>query len=216
MHSGISDRKESGSGSLEEPARAICLAPTIPILLDPGDPSMKTIWLGIIVLLAGLTSTAWAQESCSSDKIVGGPSGALSITEHAVVRSLGRNCPVSADDLGADFAHPRNRPVFIWFRLEGDLSFLNTVRDTDRFTARLWRNDEGTTSNELLTIRKGVLKVEDAQAEAGLNDGRFDWRFHINFNIAILPGDYRLQLFHGGRLLCLLDGTCDVRFSVHR
>jgi hypothetical protein len=177
---------------------------------------MKRAALGLALVLTVFAAVppTRAQETCRPDLLIGGPSGALTITQHAVVRQLGRNCPVLANEPDAVIYRSRQR-VHIWYRLEGDLTYLHTVQPSDRFSARLWRLGEAVSSNELLTLSNDTLNVVATSGEAAVTGGRFDWRFHVNF-VPLLPGTYRLQLFHGGRMLCRLDELCDVTIEVQQ
>ncbi|MER9891868.1 hypothetical protein NKJ40_07140 [Mesorhizobium sp. M0119] len=173
--------------------------------------------IAVSTCLLGSVTEISAADVCLPNHISGTAAGKLEITQFAAVRNLGRrNCPQQSDYLGGEFSLPLNAPLFVWFRLEGDLSYLDTAAAKAQFKVQLWREGDDSSSNGFLRIDSDRLNISTVKSEAeGNTPNNFDWRFHVQFLTRMRPGLYTLVLSQGDRLICLSSGPpCSVAFRV--
>lgn len=155
-----------------------------------------------------------AEELCG-EKVVGSRPGVLSVTEFTATSADPHLCPKGGDVLGATFPYEDHKPLFVWMRFEGDVSYLRSPQASAPLEYSVKKTGDDFTFNNFLKIREGKINTHDARREADANEiKRFDWRFDIEFETIPSPGQYTIAISQAGNEICRQSGPCQIVLNV--
>lgn len=162
-----------------------------------------------------LASPLWASESeCRANDIRRVATADRLVISDAAITFYRSGCPKIDERLGLEITVPEGRPLYIFLRIEGTEEYISNVGRKERFRAWISRKNGLAESRNPLRIDNPYINKNAAKGEARENSGFFDWRFYGVIKAFLVPGEYRLQLTHSGRNVCLKGDSCHLTFRV--
>lgn len=150
-----------------------------------------------ILWLVGLVHCASAQQLCSDNTYLPNAyPGMVFISETAIGYSYS-NCPSPDLRLSAPIHLKVGQSLFFWFRLQGDLTYLNSRQSRYPFVLNFFRYNGSDFVDEGSLGMKG-LDRSAMIAETQVSGGPFDWRTGAEKWKFDIPGTYKIFVTQAG------------------
>jgi len=147
--------------------------------------------------LLGFVHCAAAQQLCpDSTYVPNAYPGMVFVSETAIGYSYS-NCPSPDLRLSAPIHLKVGQSLFFWFRVQGDLTYLNSRQSRYPFVLNFFRYNGSDFFNEGSLGMKG-LDRSAMIAEAQVSGGPFDWRTGAEKWKFDIPGTYKIFVTQAG------------------
>lgn len=99
---------------------------------------------------------------------------------------------------------PRGESMWLWFRLEGDLTYVTKQQSRQEIFLVVGYGPEQAVLDDFISLKSINRSAARMEAEIPANNGHFDWRVDGYKSAFFVPGTYYFELAQGQSRICFL------------